>query len=107
MSLVALSTGSSAPYGQVMNIIHEGPDSSLQHRLHTLVATGFLHFLVYCKSEWRLGLVTVGTSDLMAKEAGQCMLGKVDFRAAVLEQSVVQLGNQAQHCVLASCSCAR
>lgn len=107
MSLVALSTGSSAPYGQVLPIRPEGPASSQQPRLHPLVATGFWHFLGYCKSEWRLGLVTVGTSDLMAKEAGQCMLGKVDFRAAVLEQSVVQLGNQAQHCVLASCSCAR
>lgn len=32
-----------------------------------LVAAGFRHFLEWCRSEWRLGLVTVGTVDLVAE----------------------------------------
>lgn len=46
----------------------EGPASSQQRRLHPLEATGFWYFLSCCKSQWRLGLVTVGTVDLVAEQ---------------------------------------
>lgn len=40
-----LSTGGSAPYGQVLPVRPKGPASSQQPRLHPLVATGFGTFL--------------------------------------------------------------
>lgn len=65
-----VSARGSGPYGQVLPVRPEGPASSQQHRLHPLVATGLWEFLGCCKSQWRLGLVTVDTVDLVWQSRG-------------------------------------
>lgn len=62
------SIGGSGLYGQMLPVRPEGLASSQQARLYPLVAAGFWHFLGCCKSEWRLGLITVGTVDLLAEQ---------------------------------------
>lgn len=63
-----VSIGGSGLYGHMLPVRPEGPVSSQQPSLHPLVATGFWLFLGCCNSEWRLGLVTVGTVDLVAEQ---------------------------------------